>query len=1090
MSRSFNANFVTEKNKISDGPGPYNIIEFGFATPLEIMDRKIDTPRYGSVSSIALMPGSPTSSTGVAVYNLTGEVWALGGSNIYRYDPDQDSVGFVLFDTVANVAGICVDQITGDVYCVNLTNVYKYTYGDDSAGFVSLFALSGIFPDICIDYINGFLYSPRSGIGLYRHVLGVGGFSIYAEDSGEDWACVNCNSQTGKIYLGAHSGEVQVYDPDHTSLGFVDLGAPSNDWRGLGINEDNNDVFITDYASGGDVYLYIEDQESAGWVAQGINTGQGEGVAINSLTYDIFMADFVDGIYTIIKTIKQFPTLVKSWSFLDSNLGYVSGGSIIDIPAVPEFQITLINSEDPRFTDNITADDPIEGIEVILYQAFEGLDQNDKEILFKGVVRGKVVYNETECTLNIKGIWEKYNRTIGETLLVSEDDYPSCDPDDVGKMQNIIYGSVSHAPCLALDAGGVDNLASTITDSQTTLPLVDTTKLRTAGNGKLGIEPISWTGKTGNTLTGITRGAGAAASPAGTVVFEVLTTYVYQLASHPVKNVNDVYVDNFLVNNVATKYTGKTGDELSGYEGTAVVSLPALVSRANSITLLEANGMTNSDATAAVASVAGSASLTISDIIALFRALSTDEGSHDHTGNEVIVVWKFDFVSANNGFSFTNFGIDSDFSTATSGGSAGNYVRYGKGFFQDYPGPPTFNRACLALRADHSGATMRLRAVSNLLAGVFNAAAGTTAKSSWTANGSGVDTWAEMNNQLAELSLNAGSGANDWTAQIWYEVKYQASAGASPATNVLANWSAGVTKGVDKSTIGVKGGNVTRTGVTNLSGNSVATVEVGVLVSIDCDGTIDDDSAETLLELPNDIIQHILINYCSFPSDDIGSSFATSGSFYSESAQGYTFAFIINKRIEAEQLLSRLSIQCRSRFYVTTYGTAELVVRKLAQSATHSIPKSEIKYNSMEIFRSSEDDIVNTFNIRFDRDWRLGGSDFYRKTSPFSDATSITRYDVREPSDSQLFDFFAVKDTLMMFDVGTYWLTLLKVSRVIPSFGVFLDNLEIEAGDYLGITHPLDNMADFVVEVLSTRHVLGSATRKVLDRIELSTLEN
>ena len=55
---------------------------------------------------------------------------------------------------------------------------------------------------------------------------------------------------------------------------------------------------------------------------------------------------------------------------------------------------------------------------------------------------------------------------------------------------------------------------------------------------------------------------------------------------------------------------------------------------------------------------------------------------------------------------------------------------------------------------------------------------------------------------------------------------------------------------------------------------------------------------------------------------------------------------------------------------------------------------------------------------------------------------------------------------------------------------VFLDNIEIEPGDVIDITHRLDNMSGFKVEVVKMLHNLGSAQKGVIDHIELVCVEN
>ena len=94
--------------------------------------------------------------------------------------------------------------------------------------------------------------------------------------------------------------------------------------------------------------------------------------------------------------------------------------------------------------------------------------------------------------------------------------------------------------------------------------------------------------------------------------------------------------------------------------------------------------------------------------------------------------------------------------------------------------------------------------------------------------------------------------------------------------------------------------------------------------------------------------------------------------------------------VMADELFMNLAFQCRSRFIVTPYGTAKLIVRQLQQASGHAIVKNEIKLDSMNIERSPTSDLVNTFAIRYDKDHSVEGlaSDAYKKALAVSDATS------------------------------------------------------------------------------------------------------
>lgn len=1096
MSRSFNSNFNTEKNKVSpDGPAPLNIIRFGFSTPITISDRVLSetvvTPR---VTPLTLFDSFSAAGVGIdhvngvlwggidgngiykkvgaaswslvevwggtlfydfAINTINGDVWVGTSTGIYVLRGGDASAGFVLFDGTSAVYGVDVDHSTGNIWAVIDNKITMLDAQDESSGFVFKYGAFGIGRGVAYDHWTGTVYSTTTNNSVWKH-------------TSEGSEAFN----TGLIYSSNYIGICVDYQS-----------------RDIFLSRENDKIYK--YPYGGSSWETF-DSTIRNWQYLNVNRYTGDMYA--GITTDIYLSTGETS-----ETTVDAEGLLKSWGFIDSSSARVPGGSIIHIPSVPDLQVTIINSEDPRFTDSITTADPIEGIDVTLYQSFEGLDEADWEVLFVGVVRGQPTYNEETCQVLMRGSWIKYNRIVGNDLLINEDDYPYCDPDDVGKMQNIGYGELSQVPALVVDGNGVDNLSSAAGAGDTTLNLVDTSKLRSSGQCYIEEELISYSGKTSTTLTGVTRGVSGttpAAHPAGAVIYQYYTYTFYQIAGHAVKTITDIYADGFAITNAVVVYTGQSGDQASafGYGAEAIVRISKFISKANAISLLEDNGMSNADATAAVTPVSGT-TLTISDIVALFNATDVDQGDHEHTATETISVWKFEQVNAFANVSTPYDIIDSNFSTGAVKDltAANGTVTVGKTYYEDYPGPPTEFRVCMAVGSNTAPVTLSFAWGSRSVSTTGN---GIPVKSSWYAVDSTTDTWAKVNvlTGLATLPYVVGAPITA-ILEVWIEFKHTDSPGSSPADGVVMIKPAGVTRGINKTTLNERGGRVTRSGIANLSGNTIAEVEVGKLVTADFSGILDDGSGtitgtpDALIENPAHVFEHFLTEYCSFPSANIGSSFGDTATLFDNSDRTYTFSTILRKPQKAELTLAKWAVQCRSRFYVAAYGTAQLIFRELGQSSAHAIPKSEIKFNSVSMKLSGEEDIINSFNVLFDPDWRKEQDPFQRNL-PYTDATSISRYGTREAPNPSAFFFDAVRDPVMVADVATFWLDLLKLSRKMPKLAVFLDNLEIEVGDIIDITYPLDSMSNFVVEVLTTRNILGSGANQVIDHIELFTLEN
>ena len=197
--------------------------------------------------------------------------------------------------------------------------------------------------------------------------------------------------------------------------------------------------------------------------------------------------------------------LVKDWGFIDSAIAQTPGRGVLGAIEIPDLQLTIINTETPRFSDNFTEADPPENVTVTLYQWFDGLLDTEKEIIFEGTILGRPVYTEYTCTLTVRGIFEKYNIRIGEDLVINAADYPDADPNDIGKMLCLGYGTLKKVPFRAVDAGAITTLMEDITTASATLKLSDSSAFPANGTVQIGSEQITYTGNVANELTEIGR---------------------------------------------------------------------------------------------------------------------------------------------------------------------------------------------------------------------------------------------------------------------------------------------------------------------------------------------------------------------------------------------------------------------------------------------------------------------------------------------------------------------------------------------------------------------------------------------------------
>jgi len=766
--------------------------------------------------------------------------------------------------------------------------------------------------------------------------------------------------------------------------------------------------------------------------------------------------------------------LVKSWGSIDTFVSQTPGKGVLGTIETSDLQITIINSRPSRFSDNFTDEDPPENVTVEHYQWFDGLLYAEKELLFKGVIRDRIKYDPYVCTLTIKGIWEKYNKMIGEDLVISADDFPDADPDDVGKMQNIGYGTLSNVPCRAVETGAVDNLESEIDASQTSVELSDASRLSESGTIGIDAEEITYTGKSGNVLTGCTRGANgtdAAIHTEGSTVWEITDRTVFQICGHPVTSIGDVYADGIRVTSIATKYTGQSGDALAGYEGQAVFSVPGKLTWQQGVDLLVNDG------------------LTIDDSIDVVDTISVSEGSHSHSSAQGIINFLYDvgeeLVSS---AMYIYAMLDHDHNTSARFGNSGAKAKVEKTYYEDYGSPPTHVRVCMYLPTYFGTGRVRAQLYNDgsvYLSGCYvDGTATGTVKSSWVAVDSYFNSWSELNAGHIRIECI------DYTAdvrvgKVWLEVKY------TPTTT------SGAATGVAKSGAASKDGTVARYGAITLLGNSVAYVRVMDLVTANIGGYRDDGSGtytgtpDALIERCDHVFKHIWCEILGAPSEDIdAASFADAGTFYA--ANSYAFSLLITKPVRAEDLCMRMALQCRSRFFVSPAGKARLIVRETSRYSSHKVLKNEIKRDSISVERSAFEDLINYFNICYDRDHSAENNiaQNYAANKTFSDATSISRYGQQEWTGSaDVFLFDAVASESMVSHVGAFLLDYHKAVRKMPQLSVFLDNCEIEPGDIITVNHDLDAMIDFGVEVLKIIHSMGSARSNTIDHLQITGAE-
>lgn len=197
--------------------------------------------------------------------------------------------------------------------------------------------------------------------------------------------------------------------------------------------------------------------------------------------------------------------------------------------------------------------------EAKLYLLFKGGSAGDEVTLFRLAVEEAAEVTQDTVTLRMTGI-ESALEDRDDLYRLTRSAFPSIDPDSENKVVPIPLGTLKKIPGFAVEAGIVDKLRSDMTATSPanggSLNLSDAalvSRYPATGTVQIDDEQITYTGRSGTTLTGITRAANATtavAHTAGAAVFEVRSTYTFVFGenrgNHAAKAVNAVYADGTL----------------------------------------------------------------------------------------------------------------------------------------------------------------------------------------------------------------------------------------------------------------------------------------------------------------------------------------------------------------------------------------------------------------------------------------------------------------------------------------------------------------------------------------------------------------
>ena len=561
---------------------------------------------------------------------------------------------------------------------------------------------------------------------------------------------------------------------------------------------------------------------------------------------------------------------------------------------------------------------------LILLQENESFSSDVKTLVFSGKLGQIHNITRTEFTIQANSLLESM-KDYPATKALSADDYPEIDPDDVGKYPNVIYGACKEVYCPAIRAGIVTTLKDDVTESQTTIPLSEVDKVPTSGSGWIEEEKITWSGKDANGLTGVTRGAGGTTAvkhhKGNTFWVELSSDLEFLVADHPVKSIGNVYVimQDKKIN-ITSFVTKYTNDN-----GKAKVTLPPSFSIKQAVEQ-EADDQINVD----------------------------DDIAYSTTGH---LIRRYPNNASGTSWNATGDAYDGDDGTYAYYSATSQYYLH-LYFPSTSLGSINFQYGWVHIGFKNNSSGSRDFKIEVKIEG------GSSRYKTYTLGaGQSWDTW---------IRVSKSGGA--WDDEILVIARYTTDGGQE--YRVFEAY-----KEVEYVPTLSKSGSAYKEGTVSITGNSVADIKVKGKVVADVEGITDEGG--NLIERPDLVIKHMLINYCGLSSNDIDdASFNDAGT----NLAGWKFAFVPTQITNFfVPLLGKLATQCKCFLY------EEGGKIKLKYDGPLSIPNSVPRVEPITepvTDRSEFSYLKNNITVFYNRNWH----DHAYQAKEISDNESVAKY--------------------------------------------------------------------------------------------------
>lgn len=720
---------------------------------------------------------------------------------------------------------------------------------------------------------------------------------------------------------------------------------------------------------------------------------------------------------------------VSSWGQIDEDIS-----ENMSLTKVSDFNLDLIIDPDasPSIDTILWTDaNNIETTDCILYLWFLGLDASTDppQEMWRGNIIDFEKIDELKYSVQMMDISIRLDKYIGTKTDLAT--YPNMHLDDVGKVENILYGSPSHVRALRTDWGARSSLINDITESQTSIEVTDASRFPSSGSIWIDEEKISYTGKSSNTFTGCSRAQGGTTATihnAWSDVWEHKSQYDSLLAEHQCKSVPAIYavIQDLIcriISGVSIVYTG-------GKHYIRATEQLSIKSAENIDVINQVHRHQISDTV-------------ITDTLYLnYVNVWADGMSIGAEGPPANMI-------------DNNFSTHCDFDSFEEDSSAWVEVRR----TASYTLPP-YNKIT----------QIRLCILAKRESAVFHISC------NWKgANFSNSD-FPDDTKITVKKAVNIDEGnlseiydmihISLWAGESWGEIE------------IFEVWLE-----IDR----VQGSN--DGGYTIAKGGGIISTRYVDYFLADAEGYQDDGSGtftgtpNALIERPDHVKKHFLYTYISWAVanfyTDAGSQFST---------KGYKFAVCINEYKKLKEWLALMAFQCRCYFRFAG-GKANLLYRPDSITSDKTITAAMIRMQEdgrttlRGPRRSPLDEVINKINLHYDKDWSKSGDEAYRKISKATDSTSITHYGEKEKPELFYFDFVTIQ--AMADDLRDFCISRYKNRKKISSMEIFLDNSELEFADGTSMEFP----SDYLISEAGNRLISEDGDYLITDNNLLSEIQ-